>query len=243
MSGSKEAMEYIWQRIPKQKDGNTIKYNKADLDYLYLHGFVDTRRFPIETWKKAFRKFAQEDGSFILNKDQFMALRLFRYQGQSDEVFDPFRIQEGPWPDNSLQKLYDKSIAKASELSEEAYWAFMNTLKERGHVNDDGHLMMSRTVQIGLKHLIDRYPSPRRRLELEVDRLKKEREGKIADNQKNRDSSGFAVGQSEKENKVKDYKNFLSTKSPHAQEKPVVDESAETIDLKSLKKPKGNFRG
>lgn len=243
MSGSKEAMEYIWERVPKQKDGLTIRYLKADLDYLYYNGFVDTRQFSIELWKKAFKNFEQEDGSFVLNKNQFMALRLFRYDGRSDEVFDPYKVQKGPWPDKSLQKLYDKSIYKASAISEETYWTFINEMKKKpGYLDANGHFIIDDHIIHELAVLLQNYPSPRRRLEIEVSRLREEKNKKLAGNAKNRDASGFTVGQSDREHKLDAYQKLKSSAHSVKQD-PLIDPKKETIDIKQMRKPTPKFRG
>lgn len=242
MAGSKEAMEYIWDRIPKQKDGQTIRYIKADLDYLYYNGFVDSRQFSIDLWKKAFKNFEQEDGTYVLTKNQFMALRLFRYEGRSDEVFDAHKIQKGPWPDASLQKLYEKSIHKASTISDQTFWTFINELKKLGHADEQGHLIIDDAVQLGFQAFVDQYPSPRRRLEKEVGRLRSEKNQKLAGNAKNRDASGFTVGQSDREHKLDAYQKLKSSSASTKQD-PLIDPNKETVDIKNLRKPTPKFRG
>ena len=235
-------MEYIWDRIPKQKDGKTIRYIKGDLEYLYTHGFVDSKKYKLEEWKQAFVPYQQKDEGYILNKEQFLALRMYRYNGPSDEVFNSFKIKDGPWTDKQLQLLYDRSIGVASNVTSETFWAYVNDLKQKGRVDENGSLIITPDVKLGFDALVKRYPSPRTILELEVRRLRKDREQKMAGNQKNINKSGFSVGQTQKENQL-DALKALQAKATVKEETPLVDENTETIDLKSLRKPRGHIKG
>ncbi|MBF0103834.1 MAG: hypothetical protein HQM16_00780 [Deltaproteobacteria bacterium] len=243
MAETINAMEYIWDRIPKQKDGKTIKYIKGDVDYLYLHGFVDTRNFTLEEWKAAFKPYAQPDGSYVLNKDQFLALRMYRYTGPSDEFFDALRIQEGPWTDKELQYLYDRSIGVASNISSKTFWAYINSLKKHTHyINKDGHFMMDMAVKMGIDSMVKMHPSPRTLLEKEVRRIRIEKDKQKFKSQFARDTSGFSIGQTESENKEDAFKKL---QGPSKQTAAPAKEAAaqETIDLKSLLKPRPKMRG
>lgn len=240
---NQDAMEFIWDRIPKQKDGKTIKYLSGDVDYLYAHGFVDTKKFKLEEWHKAFDPFKQKDGSFILTKKQFMSLRMFRYTGPSGEVFDALRIKPGPWTDEQLQELYDRSIGVASTLPEKSFWTFVNALKKKSsRFAEDGRFYIDMRFRVGLDALIKLYPSPRTLLELEVRRLRLEKDKAKLKSQLNRDSSKFMIGESEAENKTAAFEKMKST-SKQKQEQPKKEEQKETIDIKSLKKPSKTFRG
>lgn len=234
-------MEYIWDRIPKQKDGKTIRYLKADLDYLYYNGFVDSRRFDVKEWKKTFLPFYDGDGGFVLDREQFLSLRKFRYTGPSDEVFDAMKIKEGPWSDKGLEELYQRSIGVASDLSNETFWAFINSLKKSGRVDENGNLIMDHPIKLGLQELIEQFPSPRRRLEQEVERLKKEDQAKSEIHMKERDKSAFTVGKTAKESTLSQFKALESSSAEAPQQNP--DEPKEEIDLKSLRKPSKTFRG
>lgn len=242
MANPKKSMEYIWERIPKQKDGKTIRYLKADLDYLYFHGFVNTFDHTLQKWKKAFEPFKRKDESYVLTKEQFVALAPFRYTGRSEEVFDPFTIQLGPWPDDKLKILYDRTIAVASDVNEKAFWAFVDSFKKAGRVDKKGQLVMDEVVQTGIYTLLEEYPSPRRRLEKEVQRIREKRGKKQADLLKNRDKSGFTAGQTIAETKTEALEKLQATAKP-AKKPKVKGEKKEEIDIKKLRKPRGKFVG
>jgi len=244
MSTNANQMEYIWERIPKLKDGKTIRYLKSDIDYLYYHGFVDTTKYTIEQWKAAFTPFKTKEGNFELNKAQFLSLRAFRYTGPAHEVFDPMRITEGPWSDDDLNLLYKRSVAKASALTSKTFWAYIDALKKiPTRVNEDGHFIIDKAVKIGLYQLIEKYPSPRRRLEKEVRRIRKERDERVEGLKKNRDASGFTVGQTAKEATLEQYQNFVTSSVADQKTEAPIETEEEAIDLKKLRKPGKKFFG
>ncbi|OVE81363.1 hypothetical protein BVY03_04045 [bacterium K02(2017)] len=239
-----DAMDFIWERIPKQKDGNTILYLKGDITYLYTHGFVDTRLFTLKQWTDAFIPFKQKDDSFVLTKSNFLSLRPFRYNGPSDHVFDSMKIEEGPWTDKQLQELYDRSVGQASGISNETFWTYINELKKyENRLDDKGNFIIDVSVKVGLDALIRQNPSPRTVLELEVKRLKEERSKKQEHSQKNRDASGFVVGQNKHEDKESAFQNLQTTSRSSTLEANNEQSEIESIDLKSLRKPSRNFRG
>lgn len=249
MADATQSMEYIWERLPKQKDGKTIRYRKSDLDYLYFHGFVDSRRYTLQEWKQAFAPFKQDDEGYILTKDDFISLAAYRYTGPSHEVFDPYKIQKGPWPDDKLKWLYEKSVSVASDINEKAWWALIDAFKKQGRVDKKGHLVIDEVIQAGILALIERFPSPRRRLEKEVQRIR-ERRGADRDAAKQyKGKSGFSVGQTAAETRSAAYQDLLSTQSkakPGATKTSQAKEEAqenETIDIKKLRRPGGKLVG
>ena len=239
---SYKAMEMIWDRIPKTKDGKTIRYNSADIDYLYYFGFVDTRKKQIEEWRKAFEPFKQADGWFELNKKQFLSLTPFRYTGLAHMAWDPMTMRDGSWTTSELEELYHFAVSPSSELNLDAFWAFINSLKNSGRIDGGGNLLVDFAVKTGFKELIDRYPSPRRRLEKEVERLTKERSSKISGNSGNRDASGFTVGKTQKENTLSAYEKLKSS-SAAAKTENTIKTTGEEIDIKKLRRPTGKMRG
>lgn len=245
MAAPQDTMQYIWERIPKQKDGITIRYLKADLDYLYVHGFVDSKRYTIEAWKKAFEPFKQKDGSYVLNREQFISLYIYRYFGPANEVFDAKKIRDGSWTDAELKTLYDRSIGVATYIPEEAFWAFIKSFKgNKEYVDEDGNFIINDDVKAGIYLLCERFPSPRRMLEKEVERLREEKQAEFADVQKNRDKSGFSVGETAIETKAAAYQNLKSTTTAPSQTKTKKEAKAkETIDIKKLRKPGGRIKG
>lgn len=230
-----KAMEYIWERIPKQKDGKTIRYLEGDLAYLYYHGFVDTNRYKLENWKNALLMFKQKDGSYVLTKDQFMILRKFRYVNVSYEPLDPYKLEEGPWPDKALKGLYVKTIARATTIPEKVFFEAVDILKKAGHTDKQGQLVIDINFKKLLNNLLIKYPSPRTILEEEVARLKKERTVRSEAHQKNPDGSNFTIGQTDKESKLDELNRLQASSQPKQASTPET-ESKETLDVKSLRK-------
>lgn len=239
------SMEFIWDRIPKQKDGKTIRYLKGDIAYLYYHGFVDTLRFKLEDWEKAFSPFKQPDGSYVLGKDEFILLTKFRYRNTTYKPFDPSKIEEGSWPDKALKGFYIKTISRATTIPENVYWDAINKLKKAGQVDKDGNFVIDANFKKFILRLIVKYPSPRTILECEVERIKRERDEKAGLTQKNRDASGFSVGQTAKEAQIEELNRLQGTASASAQATTITSTHPESIDLKSLRKknPGGKFKG
>lgn len=239
------SMEFIWNRIPKQKDGKTIRYLEGDIAYLYYHGFVDTLKYKLADWEKAFAPFKQPDGSFVLGKDEFMLLTKFRFTNTTYRMFDPSKIEEGPWPDKALKGFYLKTIGRATTIPENVYWDAINKLKKAGQVDKDGNFVIDGNFKKLIFQLLIRYPSPRAILEAEVKRLKRERDENAGLSQKNRDASGFSVGQTAKEAQIDELKKLQGTASASAQATTQSFKSEESIDLKSLRKKniEGKFKG
>jgi hypothetical protein len=237
-----QIMEDTWETLPKNKDGKTITYFPGDVDYLYDNGFVDTMKWSRKQWQGAFETFPKNGKNYILTRDDFLALTLFRYNGPVGEPFDPQKLREGPWEDEELDYLYLRSIKPSSAIKEEIYWASVKSLKESGQVDDKGNLVVDEAVKKQLAYLLDKFPSPRRKLEKEVTRLRKERGIKIQKQSENRDASGFMVGETDSEVKAKDLKSLESYSSP-AQQPPSDDDGKPSVSLKDLKKPKGTIKG
>ena len=247
-----ETMEYIWEKLPKNKDGYTITYQPGDLGYLYFNGFVDTPRYSFQDWQKAFEPFRQKEGSFKLNKEQFLSLRQYRFDGPIHELFEVERLREGPWPDSELEFLYEKSISISSTISKEVFLRSITALKKQGYVDKKGNLIINDAVRKQFHYLLEKFESPRRRLEKEAKRLREEKDELKQASQKNRDASSFAIGKSQTEFEAERLKELETAedqnepKKAPAQEKISKDptqEKKEEIDIKNLKKPTGKFRG
>jgi hypothetical protein len=233
-----EPMEYIWERVPKTKEG-LIHYLPGDIPYLFANGFVDTTNFTYEQWKNAFEDCRQDDGSYLVSREKFMSLRKYRYEGPVFEPFDPHKVREGEWTDEDLQKLYDLSIQPSSGITREIYWNSINALKDQG-LEKNGRLIVNESVKKQLAYLIERFPSPRRRLEQEVHRLRQERENKYREVNKNRESSKFVSGKLASEEKISDFKN-LQTKQKPSKKSPKKSAGTlkkdEGLSIKKLRKP------
>lgn len=236
-----DAMQYIWDRLPKEKDGKHVRYIKGDIPYLYYYGFVDTRKFTLQKWQQAFEPFKQADGSFMVSQAQFMSLRVYRYNEPVQEPFDPRKLRLGPWPHKEVEFLFEKSLKKCTVIPDNIFWNSVEALKKRGKVNDKGELIVDQEVQKQFAYLIDRFPTPRRNLEKEVARLRAEKEKVQSVHQKNRNATVFTVGQSERDHKMESFQKLQSsqsTPSPGRQTPAVPAQPAaepEGVDLKSLR--------
>lgn len=229
-----DAMEYIWERLPKEKGGLQVRYIKGDIPYLYYYGFVDTKKYSLDEWKLAFEPFKQANGTFVLDKSQFMALRVYRYNARVKEPFDANRLRPGAWPDKELKHLYDKALSQCTVLPENIYWNAVAALKKRGKVDAAGHLMIDDEVKKQFIYLIDRFPTPRRNLEKEVARLRKEKMAQQTVQNKDRNASVFTIGQSEKEYQLENLNKLQSSRDVSTV--PNQPAAENTIDLKSLQK-------
>ncbi len=234
---NQDAMEFIWERIPKTKEGN-IQYLPGDIPYLYRNGFVDTRQIPYQQWKAVFAECEQKDGTYLVGREKFLSLRAYRYEGPVFKPFDPARIREGEWTDEDLQKLFEKSIKPSSGISEDVFWNSVKSLKDQGLVNK-GNLVVDQTVKNQLKYLIERFPSPRRRLETEVNRIREERESEYRSVTEKHDSSTFTAGKLASESKMDAFKKLENKDVKQTEELT----SNEGIDIKKLRKPRGKIKG
>jgi hypothetical protein len=233
-----DAMQYIWERLPKEKDGKHVRYIKGDIPYLYYYGFVDTRKFALKQWQAAFEPFRQPDGTFLVNQAQFMLLRVYRYNEPVQEPFDPKKLRLGPWPHKELQFLFEKTLKKCTVIPDNIFWNSITALKKRGKVNANNDLLIDEEVQKQFAYLIDRFPTPRRNLEKEVARLRQEKEKAQSVHQKNRDATVFTVGQSERDHKVDAFQKLQSSQSTPSPTRPAAPAPAAEpagVDLKALR--------
>ncbi|MBI2339977.1 MAG: hypothetical protein HYU99_06405 [Deltaproteobacteria bacterium] len=235
-----DPMEYIWEKVPKTKEG-FIHYLPGDIPYLYRNGFVDSTRFAYPQWKNAFDDCKQADGSYLVSKEKFMSLRPYRYTGPVFKPFDPNLVREGEWTDEDLKKLYFRSIKPSSGITEEVFWNSVKALKDQGLVKG-GNLLVDATVKKQLAYLIERFPSPRRRLEKEVNRIREERETQARAISCDRDASGFVGGKLSSEAKVEDLKKLQSSAPVRAPVQTYPDE-APAVDIKKLRKPGKKITG
>ncbi len=243
-----DAMEHIWDRLPKERDGKTVRYLLGDIAYLYKNGFVDTKLYTYEQWKAALLPYQKPDASYILSKDDFISLRKYRLAGVEKEPFDPMKIADGPWDDARVKALYHKAIKPSSEVPEDIFWNSIAALKRAGCIDEMGRLVINEKAKTQIGYLIERFPSARRRLEKEVSRLRKEKDQALMDAAKNRNTSGFSIGITESEYQLNSFQKLQSSLSEDEQEKDFykedlnVDEE-EMLSIKALRKPPSRMRG
>ncbi len=241
MSTTQTAMERLWDKLPKNKDGYTVTYAPGDLPYLYSRGFVDSQRFTLEQWKQAFAPYKAKDGNFILTREQFLKLDVYRFKQIVGDAFEPLKLREGAWPDHELAYLWQSTIKTSSTITFEIFEKSIEIYKKKGKVNKLGHLLVDLEVKQQLQYLLERFPSPKRILEKEVAKIREKRGEKIAGASKDRDASVFTVGQSKQEIKHNQFQNLQASKPKAPEDLPPTD--GPTVDLKSLKKPIKKFRG
>lgn len=234
-------MEYIWEKVPKTAEG-FIHYLAGDVPYLYQNGFVDTNRFSYNEWKQAFKDCEQQDGTYLISKDKFLSLRRFRYGGPVFTPFDPYRVREGEWADEDLKKLFERSIKPSSGITEDIFWNSVKALKDAGSVQN-GKLWVDASVKKQLAYLIERFPSPRRRLEKEVHRIREEREAQLREVAATRDGSIFVAGKLASETKLEEFKKLETVASTKAEFPSRKDPTEEGIDIKKLRKPGKKITG
>ncbi len=235
MSEMLKAMEYIWERVPKNAEG-LIQYSQADVDYLYYHGFVDIKRFSLKKWQEAVLPYRTSQGGYLFNKKQFLAMRYYRPIENVTPAFDATTLDEGYYTLEQMEEIYVDFIAPSSILKQDVYMSFIRELMNRGWKDESNHFRLDLASQSGLNILIENFASPQRRLQKEVARIKNERQSKQGDP----NYTGFSVGKSTIESQHDSYNKLKGTKSVDVN--AVLDE-ATAVSLKNLRKPSGKLRG
>jgi len=162
-------MEAIYQMADKEEDGS-LHYVPEFIDFLWENSFADTKQFSLETWRQAFDPFKQQDGTYRLNREEFLSLDKYRYTGEVKIPFDATRINEGKYTDEGFQKLVDLSIEPSCSLPPNELKTFLDNLKNEFRQADDLVLIRADAKQ-RIKKLLEEHPSPLRRLELSFDEL------------------------------------------------------------------------
>ncbi len=270
---NRRAMDYIWSKVPKEiKDGEEyITYVQTDLPYLYYSGLVDTARFTLEQWERAFADCLGEDGRYWVNHRKMLFLGMFRYHRTVNEPFDPLKMRTGKYSIDRLWKVYERSVIPSCSLPEEfiktkfdqlfrkkqSYQdAFKNEWKkvleeekvESGtelpkHILNFGKHGQEEYVEItqehleNLRHFLDTYPSPRRKLEMAVQDLRSSELQKISQRAAQPQKSSFEAGKDFRETTKKDLRDMLvkASEQAHAGRKP----TEEVLNIRDLQKNKG----
>lgn len=116
-------MEYIWSQVPKTtKDGvEYVVYTKDDIPFLYNSGLVDTSRYSLELWQKAFEDCEGEDGQYWVSHNKMIWLGRFRYGKVPQNPFDPLKMRTGRYTVERLWNVFESSIIPSSSLSHEFF--------------------------------------------------------------------------------------------------------------------------
>lgn len=118
---NRRAMEYIWNKVPKEKkDGvDYVTYVKTDIPYLYYSGLVDTNSYTLEQWEKAFEDCLGEDARYWVSHEKMLWLGRFRYHKTVAEPFDPLKMRTGKYSVERLWKIFENSIIPSCSLPKE----------------------------------------------------------------------------------------------------------------------------
>jgi hypothetical protein len=201
---SLKAVKAIWNAVAQPaKDGK--KYisfsNRNDIVYLYCTGFVDENRFTLHDWVESFKDGLKEDGSYLLNEEQWMEKARHRYTGPIGKHFDPMLIKEGEWPERDMEGLIQMHILPAVYFTESEFRSIFDEAKDTFYAN--GIYRITQQVKEDLKKMIDLYPSPAQVRALGVAEAKAEMEQK-------KKGSGFTTGPAQSQMAAQRLSDLLS---------------------------------
>lgn len=166
-------MQLIWDDLPKSPDENHVTLTINDIDAMWHLGIVDTGRFNLETWRRAFDSHKEAGGTYLLKEKEFLAKETYRYKGEIMVPFDAMKINEGKYTDEGLQELFNLSILPSSSLPSPELSKFLTELKNEFR-EADSLIKIDSRAKFKIKALLDTNPSPLRRLEILFDNLIKE---------------------------------------------------------------------
>lgn len=246
-----DVMEHLWETLEKTEDGRHLRYTITDIEQLWWMGFVDTDKIELEHWVAVFEPNRQEDGSFLLSKDDFTALDRYRYKGEIKIPFDAMLINEGRYTDEGLDDLVNASIAPSCSLPPDKLKDFFDSIKKdfRG---SDSLILIKKPAKERIKALLDAHPSPLRNLEIILDRMISQRGAELekeieqsetdaATSQAAIQASRFSAAPTSMiEAKAKGFKEMakLSKHGPPAEVKGVAK-----VELKKIKRSRKGVRG
>src|SRR5262249_30757370 len=119
-----DPMLVIWEKVsqPFPEGRRCIQWRtRADIDYLYDTGFVDTDRYKKEEWIDAFKDSLLPDGSYLITREQWLAKGVYRFSGPTAAPFDPLSLQEGEWEVEEFEKILEEKIFPSTTLSKEIF--------------------------------------------------------------------------------------------------------------------------
>ena len=163
-------MELLWEHLPKRPDDSHVTLTDADIEWIWQSGMVDTKKYPIEAWSRAFDAHKLPDGSYLVSKTEFLEKEIYRYKGEIMIPFDALLVNEGKYTNEGLKELFDLSVGPSCSLSNAELDKFLEGLKKRS-LDPSGTIRIDKTAKLELRELIEKYPSPLRRLELMFDAI------------------------------------------------------------------------
>ncbi|HKY64138.1 MAG TPA: hypothetical protein VJR29_12040 [bacterium] len=115
---NKRAMEFIWNKVPKEEKGGVeyVTYVATDIPFLYYSGLVDTSKYSRKEWEAAFEDCLGEDGRYWISHEKMIWLGRFRYCKTVSEPFDPLKMRVGKYPVDRLWRLFEASVIPSCSL-------------------------------------------------------------------------------------------------------------------------------
>jgi len=181
------ALRAIWDKVAQPGvDGKKIIIfaNRNDLVYLFCTGFVDERKFTLYDWVDSFKDCLQENGSYVLNEEQWMSKARFRFYGPVGQPFNALLLREGDWTEQDMENLIKGFMLQAVYFTEKEFRTIFEEAKEAFF--KDGVYKMTKEVKKDFKALIDMYPSPAQVRALGLSEARAQMSGKTG--------SGFSTG-------------------------------------------------
>lgn len=166
-------MEHLWETLDKTPDGK-IRYHQLDIEQLWTLGFVDAAQVNLAEWEALFEPFRQDDGTFLLGRDDFLALDRHRYKGEVRIPFDAMEINEGRYTDEGLRDLIEASIAPSCGLARDELDKFFGGLM-KDFLQPDGLILIRGPAKERIRDLLAEHPSPLRNLEILLDNMLQQR--------------------------------------------------------------------
>lgn len=163
-------MELLWEHLPKMSGKNQVILTDADLEWMWQSGIVDTKQYPLEQWIHAFDSHKQADGTYLVSREEFLEKETYRYKGEIMIPFDAMLVNEGKYTDEALNELFVLSVAPSCSLPAADLNIFLEELKKK-HRDQTGTVRIDKQAKIELRNLLEKFPSPLRRLELMFDAI------------------------------------------------------------------------
>ncbi len=163
--------------------------------FLYASGFVDAQKYSFDQWTDAFASSRQADGSYLINKEQWLEKKKFHYRGKIDVPFDPMIIEERDHTEEEVTRLLADKILPGTIFDKSYLPTAINNLKAQGKLVN-GKLSVDLATKKYLLSLMNQYPSPLRVLQVTVHKLKQARKGDRQMTQDEQQQSAFIAGAS-----------------------------------------------